>query len=139
MQSSKFIGRGEERVKDLLHRLFQTPRILQQVPIKAIIGYQDWVDLGPEYNQHKFDIVIFRDNNKHIVIEVNYRHGEGAAKKWSNVYKPLLKKYGHTPVTIDDWDCRKKGLFHETKKGHINSWNDFRDVIDALEKAGVKP
>lgn len=138
MQDSRFIGRGESRAREILTRLLATQRILGQVPLKEIIPYQDWVILGPEHNQHKFDLVKFNENNRHVVIEINYKHGNGAAVKWNEVYKPLLEKYGHIPVTIDDWDCRH--LFQETKKkGHADSWDDYRDVIDALEKAGVKP
>jgi len=73
-----------------------------------------------------------------IIVEVNFKHGEKAARKWLRIFVPLIKKYGRIPVTIDDHDCRH--LFQlDNHRQHRLKWDDFRDIIDSLEKAGVKP
>ena len=99
--------------------------------------------MDQEIKNHKFDFVIYRKTDI-IVLEVNYKHGPKAAQKWVDIFIPLLKsstKFGHLkiiPITIDDYDCRS--LFNlNSKKQHKITWDDYRDIIDALEKAGVKP
>lgn len=145
MSESQFIGRGEELTKNILAKLLDCRYIDAQVNIRSIIGWIQYDMLDPEIRKHNFDLVIGRNRAKDIVVEVNYKHKEKAAKKWRLILVPLITKAGYDYMTIDHYDCRSSlkrtlGLFHlNSKKEHEKSWNDYRDVIDALEKAGVKP
>ena len=131
-----FIGRGEERTVAILKHLFPKSDILQQTPIQIVIRDEDYAKLGPEHNKHKFDILVLAHPDD-FVIEVNYKHGVMATQKWFNVYEPLLKKAHCLGVTIDDNEC--ESLFQLDKGEHENTWQDWIDVIRALENAGVKP
>jgi len=92
-------------------------------------------------NDIEFDFVFFCINRKSIVVEINYKHKEKAARKWHNVFIPLLINSGFDYLTINDYDCRKRGLFYlDGDQQHEQiTWEDFRDVIDALEMAGMAP
>lgn len=136
MQSSElaFIGRGEETAKQVLERLFCT-KVRSQVSLKELIDDLSFQLLNEEIQKHKFDFLV---ENEKLVIEVNYKHGEKAAKKWNDIFTSLLKEFGYIPATIDDYNC--KSLFKLSKnKEHKLSWNDFRDVINCLEAARVEP
>ena len=140
---SEFVGRGENTVQYVIQRLYKFTETWTQVPLLTQISAQDFSQFGEEFSKHKFDIVSKVENSKGIietlVLEVNFKHKEKAAKKW-RIFAAALKNNNKTPVTIDDYDCRKKGLFYlNSKKEHVLSWDDFRDVIDSLEKAGVEP
>ena len=146
---SNFIGRGEELVEYVIRRLYEFTETWNQVPIKKLIKAEDFEQYGEEFSKHKFDIVTSVAHplgiSETLVITVNYKHKEKAAQKWSNNFSPDLIRNAKTPVTIDDYDCRSSipktpGLFYlNSKKEHGPiTWNDFRDVIDALEKAGVQ-
>jgi hypothetical protein len=136
MSESQFIGRGENLSIKILLRLFPYSKIESQVPISKVITPEQYHSLDEVYKKHKFDFFI--DINKWLAVEVNYKHGNKAAEKWANVFLPLLKKNGLLGMTIDDYDCRT--LFKlNSKKEHKVTWDDFRDIIDALEKAGIKP
>jgi len=139
-----FVGRGEKVVLTVLQRLFLSSEAWTQFPIVDLVSKENAEQYGEEFSQHKCDIVIKVKNSKDsietLAVEVNYKHKEKAAKKWSNTFAPDLLNNNKIPVTVDDYDCRKKGVFHlNSKKEHVLSWNDFRDVIDQLEKAGVEP
>lgn len=131
--SEDFIGRGEKRTVEILCKLFPTSQIRQQVPIKNLISEDSWKKLGEEHRKHKHDIVILT-SEKDIVIEVNYKHGSKAHDKWQ-VYKAYLEDAGCKCVTIDDNECLT--LFQLRNGEHDDCWQDWIDVIRALEKAGV--
>jgi len=146
LPDQRYIGRGEVLSQKIIWKLLSCVEIYEQVNITKLITLSELKDLDPEILKHNFDFVIKRPMNKpDIVVEVNYGHKEKAAKKWRLIFVPLLKKYGYDFMTIDDYDCRsslpgEKGLFHlNSKKEHEPSWNDWRDIIDSLEKAGIKP
>ena len=145
MSESQFIGRGELLVKKILFRLVECIGVQGQVPLNSIVLPEDYAILDQEVKNHKFDLVIRRTHEKDVVVEVNYKHKEKAARKWRQIFTPLIENAEYDYVTIDEWDCRSSlektlGLFHlNSKKEHTRSWNDERDVIDALEKAGVQP
>jgi len=141
MSETNYIGRGEDLSKKIFLKLVDNIGILEQVNIISVISPEDYEILDPEIQKHKFDFVLLRNNEKHIIIEINYKHKEKAAKKWSNIFVPLLIKAGHTYVTINDYDTRKHGLFWlDSKKEHADvTWDDFRDIIDALEVSGIQP
>lgn len=135
--TTDFIGRGEERTVEILKLLFPKFQIRQQIPIKSLLPVDIWfefVKLGDAYTQHKHDIVLSIPNYESIIIEVNYQHGPIAESKWK-VFKSYLEEAGHMTVTIDDKDC--DSLFTLNDGGHVNSWNDFVDVIRALKKSGI--
>ena len=134
---SKFIGRGENRVKQILERLYPEFQILTQVPLQNLVLDEDYVDLDIIYKQHKFDLVIQNVRMRFIAaVEVNYKHGNTASRKWTNIFSPRLKKAGVLPVAINDYEC--KSLF-DTKEERLLRWEDFEDVITALRMGGAKP
>lgn len=138
LSQPQFIGRGEVLSKNILAKLLDCRYIDAQVNIRSLIGWMQYDMLDSEIKKHNFDLVIGRNRAKDIVVEVNYKHKEKAARKWRQIFVPLLQKAGCDYMTIDDYDCRS--LFKlNSKKEHARSWDDERDVIDALEKAGVKP
>jgi hypothetical protein len=131
---SKFIGRGELRAEEILLQIFSNYSIETQVPIKRLIDVDTWNQLGKGHSQHKCDIVVSSPYTC-MVIEVNYKHGKIANDKWK-VYKSALEKTGCKCVTIDDNECIS--LFEMNGKFHTDTWQDWIDVINSLEKAGVK-
>lgn len=139
--SNNFIGRGEILTKKVLLRLINCIGIQGQVNIKHIILPEYYEVLDPEIQNHNFDLVLRRTHGKDIVIEVNYRHKEKAARKSRQIFEPMVKSAGYEYLTIDDYDCRKRGIFWlSTDKKHLAvTWEDFRDIIDSLEKAGINP
>jgi len=141
MSSDKFIGRGEILTKKVLLRLINCIGIQGQVNLKHIILPEAFEVLDPEIQKHNFDLVLRRTHGKDLVIEVNYKHKEKAARKSRQIFEPLCISAGYEYVTIDDYDCRKRGIFwlNTAKKHLVITWDDFRDIIDSLEKAGVNP
>jgi len=138
MTDDKFIGRGEVLTIAIINKLFERAMILPQCPLEKLISPTEFENLDSEIQKHKFDFVMVREKHDEVVVEVNYKHGEKAARKWNNIFVPLLKKHGQVTVAINDYDCRN--LFKLGSDGHHKlAWDDFRDVIDALEQAGVKP
>lgn len=127
-------GRGEERVEYILGKIFGVDRIMTQVPISSVISPEDYDDLGKEHNKHKFDLALLGEPT--CIIEVNYKHGTIAHKKWQ-VYKTLIEKNPHfKTITIDDNEC--ESLFKLDDNGrHHDTWQDWIDVIRAFEIAGV--
>jgi len=124
MSQSKFIGRGEIISKKILLRLLPCIKIQGQVNIKDVVLSEDYNILGQEIKNHNFDFVMRRTNKLDIVIEVNLSHGPKAAKKWRQIFTPMIEKAGLLYMTIDDWDCRDKGLFYvNSKKEHQHSWD----------------
>ena len=140
MIDNQYIGRGENLTKEILARIFPDCSIWSQKPIQELILKKDFDSLDSVYQKHKFDFIVELKTRVTLAVEVNYHHGEGAYRKWNKVFVKILAKYHIIPVTIDDYDCRKKGLFYlNSKKEHMLTWDSFRDVIDALEKTDVQP
>jgi len=141
MSESQYIGRGELIAKKILVKLLKPVNVKPQVPLEALTLAKEFAILDPEIKKHKFDFVFFCTDRKSIVIEINYRHKEKAARKWHNVFIPLLINSGFDYLAINDYDCRKRGLFWlSSEKEHADiTWDDFRDVIDALDIAGIYP
>ncbi|KKN76235.1 hypothetical protein LCGC14_0372610 [marine sediment metagenome] len=140
---SNFIGRGEIRSLDIFNRLFYGISNRQQVNIKEIILAEDYEVLDQEIKNHNFDLVLYphsKSLGKNTVIEINYKHKEKIAAKLRRVIIPLVVKAGYQYLEVNDWDCRERGLFWlNSKKEHIVTWDDYRDIIDALETAGIIP
>lgn len=138
---SQYIGRGEVLAKKILLKLINCVGIQQQVNIKNIVNAEDYAFLSQEIRNHNFDLVIIRSNAPDIVVEINYKHKEKAAFKWRKIFIPMIVLADCYYVAINDWDCRPRGLFwvNNFKKHLIITWDDFLDVIDALETAGINP
>ena len=133
---SDYIGRGELIASKILFRLIECVGLQGQVNIQKIILPEDYAILDQEVKNHNFDFIMRRTTQPDVVIEINYKHKEKAARKWSKIFIPLIEKAGYDYMTIDDYDCREKGIFHlDSKNRHKHSWDDYRDVIDSLEKA----
>lgn len=133
-----FVGRGENRVKHVLKCVFKDQAVvMSQVPIERVIKKEDFEILGKEHNQHKFDlVVVFTNGRPSIVVEVNYKHGEIPVKKWNNVYYPNILNAEKIPFTIEDREC--KSIFNTAEERRV-TWDDFRDVIDSLDRARIQP
>ncbi len=146
---TQVIGRGEDLFGKIISRLYTKSYIIPQWPLEKAISIPEFKALDPEIQKHKFDFAVtlqreypIKDGSVtetfDIIVEINYKHGEKAARKWNNVFVPLIKKQYCFPVAINDYDCRN--LFKlDSNKQHKLTWDDFRDVIDALENAGVEP
>lgn len=136
---SEFVGIGEERTVEILGQLFPKHDIYTQVHISTLISSDNMKRLGTEHCKHKHDIVMEDWQGKYTVIEVNYKHGSIAEEKWL-VYKAYLEDAGHKTCTIDDNECVSLFSLKNPKdpKSHVPTWQDWIDVIKALDKAGVK-
>ncbi len=146
---TQVIGRGEDLFGKIISRLYTKSYIIPQWPLEKAISIPEFEALDPEIQKHKFDFAVTLQREYpikegsvqetfDIIVEVNYKHGEKAARKWSKIFVPLIKKQYRFPVEINDYDCRN--LFKlDSNKQHKLTWDDFRDVIDALENAGVEP
>jgi len=134
---SQFIGRAEPEVLKILEEIYPNVIILSQYPIRKLIPSSWYNELNEEVKKHKFDFVIFTE--KWLVIEVNYKHGEKAARKWSNIFAPMIKELTNPcaiPVAINDYECLS--LFKHTKTNHKKlRKSDYQDVINALKLAGI--
>ena len=132
-----FIGRGENEVKKILGILFPRANISAQVPIELLIKSEQYRFLDQEIKNHKFDLVVYNGPNV-LVVEVNYKHKEKAAKKWSNIFTNLLVDASKIPVTIDDYNCEY--LFSDSVKlKKKNPWGSYIDVIRELQRQGINP
>lgn len=135
--SNQFIGRAEEEVFQILEEIYPNVIIISQFPIRKLIPYSLYNELNEEIKKHKFDFVVFTE--KWLIIEVNYKHGEKAARKWSNIFTPMIKELkdpGAIPVAINDYECLT--LFKHTKTNHTKlRKTDYQDVLTALSIAGV--
>jgi len=135
MMDAHYIGRGETMFSKMIHMLYPNINVMAQVSLKKLISDEDYATLDPVFQKHKFDFVLeFVDAL--VAVEINYKHGEIPAKKWSNVFLKLLNKYHIKPVTVDDWDCDH--FFQLTAKNvHLDSWDDWIDVINSLKKYDI--
>jgi len=129
---SQFIGRAEPTVEIILGRLFGNANVFSQVSFSKIKTEVD--EYSSEIQKHKFDFFVDRRFNPALIIEVNFKHGEKADRKWNDIFTPLIKKRGMIPVTIDDNEC--ESLFKD--KYHPITLGDWHDVINELIRAGVK-
>ena len=103
--SEQFIGRGEKLCLKILNNPWGIQGINSQVNITRLIPPDECAFLDEEILKHNFDFLAIRPDLKHIVIEVNYKHKEKAARKARQIFKPLLERYEYDYMTIDDWDC----------------------------------
>ncbi len=130
---TKFIGRAEKQVKQILQEIYPQNLIVQQFPIKKLISYQLFRTLNEEIQKHSFDMVVHTPRK--LIVEVNYKHGEKAARKWRQIFAPMIKKIDDLPVTVDDYEC--DSIFrHDINSTKPLNKADYTDVINALKLAG---
>lgn len=127
-----FIGRAEIETQIILRRLLNPYLIRTQAELTHLISPSEYRMLDKEIQQHKFDMIIFRKKMPKLVVEVNYKHGEKAAKKWREIFDPMMKRFGHETLVIHDYECDSLFLPQDYSK-HKLSWNDVIDVINALK------
>ncbi len=130
---SEFIGRGENLVQSILENPWGITGVIPQQNISKMIPSSAFDLLDKEIQNHNFDFVCIRKDMPWLVIEVNYKHKEKAAKKWREIFTPLLIEHGYLPVTIDDYDCESLFKEHST----VN-YRDIKDICNQFKKAGVK-
>lgn len=133
---SQFIGKGEVEAIKIFKVLFPKCFIKQQVPIQALIRPEEYNLLDQEIKNHKFDFTVQVGFNM-LVVEINYKHGEKAAKKWSNIFTNVLINAGKIPVTIDDYNC--EFLFKSEAAKKKNPWGPYIDIIRELQRQGISP
>lgn len=132
-----FIGRAEPQVELILTRLLDAKLIKTQVPLRSMINDSEYFTLNEEIQKHKFDMIIYRNTNDPIiVVEVNYKHKEKAAKKWRTIFEPMLKRFGHETLVIHDYECESLFKPQDYSK-HKLSWNDVIDVCNALKLSNI--
>jgi myosin-crossreactive antigen len=133
----EFIGRGEKEVETILKALFPKAVIIPQLSISNVIESSEYEKFDQEFKNHNCDFIMTVGPNK-IAIEVNYKHGEKAAQKWSEIFAPLIKQNGNIPMTIEDYNC--EFLFSDsTRLKKKNPWGSHIDVIRELIRQGINP
>ncbi len=133
MSNEQFIGRGEKLVKKILDNPWGIEGVRPQVNIRRVLPVAECDLLDEEILKHNFDFLCIRRNLKHIVVEVNYKHGEKAAQKARTIFEPLLKQYDYDYLTIDDYDCIS--IFKPHSKP---TYDDIIDMTNQFKKAGIK-
>ena len=131
---SQFIGRGEPTTELILGHLFGQANVISQYPLRGIIpDLEEYTILDDEVKKHKFDFKVDRFHDT-LIIEVNYKHGAKADKKWNKVFTPMIKRADMIPVVIEDNSC--ESLFKD--EYHPFTLGDWVDVLQALIDAGVE-
>ena len=132
-----FIGRGEREAKLILQRLFPKAMVSSQVPIQKLVKNADFLSIDTEIQKHNFDLVVYNGPNT-LVVEINYKHKEKAAKKWNNIFTNLLIDNHCIPVTIDDYNC--EFLFSDSIRLRKNNpWGSYIDIIGSCNVKELIP
>jgi len=134
--SMSFIGRAEEQVSTILYQLLEPEMIRSQALLINFVDVAEYMSLDEEIQQHKFDLVVYRKNKPNVIVEINYKHKEKAAKKWRTIFDPMLKRYGHETLVIHDYECLSLFKPQDYSK-HISSEQDIRDVINAIQVSKI--
>ncbi len=129
----QYIGRGEKLCLKILNNPWGISGVRTQINITKLIPPDECAILDEEILKHNFDFLAIRKNLKHIVIEVNYKHKEKAARKARQIFEPLLKRFEYDYMTIDDWDC--DSIFKPHSKP---TYKDVIDMTNQFKKAGIK-
>ena len=131
---TQFIGRAEKQVKKILEEIYPFTLIIPQYPIRKLIPNSDYQRFDEEIQKHSFDMVVF--NPVKLIVEVNYKHGEKAARKWRTIFVPMINNLHLIPVTVDDYEC--DSIFrHDINSTKPLNKADYQDVINALNLAGI--
>ncbi len=128
---SQFIGKGENKVVDMLAVIFGAVNVFAQYPLKGLIPSSVFEWLDPVYQKHKFDFYVIRPGKRNFVVEVNYKHGDITDSKYNKIFEPTLKKENIDFVNVHDNEC--KTIFKPKE-----SWNDWIDLMNALILSKIK-
>jgi len=131
-----FTGRAERETEIILNQLLHPTTIKPQVPLSALISSEEFNLYDEEIQKHKFDLVVDMSNYS-IIVEVNYKHKEKAAKKWRTIFEPLLEKNNYKTLVINDYDCDTLFKPQDYTKHRI-TWDDFVDIINALKLTNIQ-
>ena len=126
-----FIGVGEDTATEILRDIYKTAKIIPQYPFIDLItdNYKD--SLADSYHKHKLDIVVFRVNEKPIVVRVQDKHHEGVlTSARDTVMKQILEWNNCIVVDLNWYDCYS--LWKEEKND-----DSISEVIIALQDAGL--
>ena len=125
----------EKESKKILKRLLNPIKIKEQVPLVDLIPYEEYNFFNDEVQKHKFDLLIITETEK-IIVEINYKHKEKAARKWRVIFTPTLERLGYKLLIINDYDCETLFKPQDYSK-HKWSKQDDQDIINALELAQI--
>ncbi len=116
--------------------MFGQENVIAQYPLKKLLIFNPdlYESYGTEVQKHKFDFYVQRYNGIPLMVEVDFKHGDKADKKWNNILNPLLEELCILGVQISDNEC--KNLFKD--KYHPITLGDWVDVLQALIQARVK-
>jgi len=126
-----FIGVGEDTATEILRDIYKTAKIIPQYQFIKLItdNYKD--SLADSYHKHKLDIVVFRVNEKPIVVRVQDKHHEGVlTSARDTVMKQILEWNNCIVVDLNWYDCYS--LWKEEKND-----DSISEVIIALQDAGL--
>lgn len=129
-----FIGRAEKQVKEILYNIYPGILIVPQFPLRKLIPQSLYLTLNEEVQKHKFDFIVYTKTK--LVVEVNYKHGPKATKKWRQIFEPMIKDIEAIPVTVDDYECDSIFRHEITSVKPLNK-ADYQDVINALKLAKI--
>ena len=126
-----FIGVGETTAIEILRDIYKTAKIIPQYQFIKLIN-DDYKDsLAESYHKHKLDIVVFRTNEKPIVVRVQDKHHEGIlTSARDTVMKQILEWNDCIVVDLNWYECHF--LWKEEKND-----DSISEVIIALQDAGL--
>jgi len=130
-----FIGRAEKESKQILKKLLNPIEIKEQVPLVDLIPYSEYHFFNEEVQKHNFDLMIITKTLK-IVVEINYKHKEKAARKWRVIFTPTLERLGYKLLVINDYECETLFKPQDYSK-HKWSPQDDQDIINALKISNI--
>ena len=130
-KDGNFIGVGETTAVEILRDIYKTAKIIPQYPFIKLIN-DDYKDsLAESYHKHKLDIVVFRTNEKPIVVRVQDKHHEGVlTSARDTVMKQILEWNAAIVVDLNWYECHF--LWEEEKNN-----DSISEVIFALENEGL--
>ena len=130
-KDGNFIGVGETTAVEILRDIYKTAKIIPQYPFIKLIN-DDYKDsLAESYHKHKLDIVVFRTNEKPIVVRVQDKHHEGVlTSARDTVMKQILEWNDCVVVDLNWYECH---FLCEEEKNN----DSISEVIIALENEGL--
>jgi len=130
-KDGNFIGVGEETAEKILGNLFSNAEIKSQYPFINLITDDFKDSLGERYLKHKIDLVIFRADEKPIVVRVQDKHHEGVlTSARDTVQKQILEWNDCIVVDLNWYDC--PNLWKE----ELNQ-DSINEVLEAFNNIGL--
>tara|TARA_R100001530_G_scaffold98060_1_gene68171 strand:- start:241 stop:657 length:417 start_codon:yes stop_codon:yes gene_type:complete len=130
-KDGNFIGVGEETAEQILGNLFRDSKIKPQYPFINLITDEYKDSLGERYLKHKLDLVIFRPNEKTIVVRVQDKHHEGVLTSARDIVQKQILQWNKCIVVDLNWyEC--PNLWKE----EVNQ-DSINEVLDAFNEVGL--